>query len=304
MSGPACCDNPPGVSSGEESGQIKKIASLNSYVSGNPDSKLAVLLISDIYGYEAPKLRIIADKVAAAGYYVVVPDMFFGDPFIPKSNLQDWIKIHPAKPAVEFAKPVIGALKEKGISNIGAAGFCWGAKAVVELAKDASIQAAALLHPTFVTLDDIKGTFPFKNVNRNPSVLEKDSCLTFQQSDVNKKVKLFVSEISKQSCVFCMVDMMFSEVKVPVAILGAEFDKESPPEVVKQFEAALQVKPEVDHFVKIYHGVSHGWTVRYRDEDITAGNVHRRPIRIFWIGLVSVFRRSIRPCKTRIVKHL
>ncbi|KAJ0677301.1 putative dienelactone hydrolase, alpha/Beta hydrolase [Helianthus annuus] len=217
MSGPACCDNPPGVSSGEESGQIKKIASLNSYVSGNPDSKLAVLLISDIYGYEAPKLRKIADKVAAAGYYVVVPDMFFGDPFIPKSNLQDWIKIHPAKPAVEFAKPVIGALKEKGISKIGAAGFCWGAKVVVELAKDASIQAAALLHPTFVTLDDIK------------------------------------------------------EVKVPVAILGAEFDKESPPEVVKQFEAALQAKPEVDHFVKIYPGVSHGWTVRYRDEDITAG---------------------------------
>ncbi|MFS7991933.1 putative dienelactone hydrolase, alpha/Beta hydrolase [Helianthus anomalus] len=78
MFGPACCDNPPGISSGEESGQIKKLASLNSYVSGNPDSKLAVLLISDAYGYEAPKLRKIADKVAAAGYYVVVPDMFFG----------------------------------------------------------------------------------------------------------------------------------------------------------------------------------------------------------------------------------
>ncbi|MFS7910126.1 putative dienelactone hydrolase [Helianthus anomalus] len=108
MSGPACCDNPPGVSSGEESGQIKKIASFNFYVSDNPDSKLAVLLISDIYGtevaiffntqfsYEAPKLRKIADKVAAVGYYVVAPDMFFGDPFIRKSNLQNWIKIHPA----------------------------------------------------------------------------------------------------------------------------------------------------------------------------------------------------------------
>ncbi|KAJ0724577.1 putative dienelactone hydrolase, alpha/Beta hydrolase [Helianthus annuus] len=96
MFGPACCDNPPGISSGEESGQIKKLASLNSYVSGNPDSKLAVLLISDAYGYEAPKLRKIADKVAAAGYYVVVPDMFFGDPFIPKTNLHDWGDIHPA----------------------------------------------------------------------------------------------------------------------------------------------------------------------------------------------------------------
>ncbi|KAI7738508.1 hypothetical protein M8C21_000212, partial [Ambrosia artemisiifolia] len=185
MSGPACCNNPPAAFSGEQSGQIKTIASINSYVSGNPDSNLAVLLISDVYGYEAPKLR-----------------------------YELW---QEQKPAVEFAKPVIHALKEKGISKVGAAGFCWGAKVVVELAKDADIQAAALLHPTFVTLDDIKG------------------------------------------------------VKVPVAILGAEFDQISPPELVKQFEDALQAKPEVDHFVKIYPGVSHGWTVRYRDEDVTAG---------------------------------
>ncbi|KAD2394099.1 hypothetical protein E3N88_41076 [Mikania micrantha] len=121
------------------------------------------------------------------------------------------------KLAVEFAKPVIHALQEKGIPKIGAVGFCLGgAKVVVELAKDADVQVAALLHPTFVTLDDIKG------------------------------------------------------VKVPVAILGAEFDKISPPELVKQFEAALQAKPEVDHFVKIFPGVSHGWAVRYRDEAVTA----------------------------------
>ncbi|KAL8223556.1 hypothetical protein R6Q57_019031 [Mikania cordata] len=216
MSGQECCENPPGTSSDGESGEIKHIASLKSYVSGNLDSKLAVLLISDVYGYEAPKLRKIADKLASAGYYAVVPDFFFGDHFIPKTQLQEWLKNHEPKPSVDFAKPVIHALKERGISKIGAAGFCWGAKVVVELAKDADIQVAALLHPTFVTLDDIKG------------------------------------------------------VKVPVAILGAEFDKISPPELAKQFEAALQAKPEVDHFVKIFPGVSHGWTVRYRDENVTA----------------------------------
>ncbi|XP_071742044.1 endo-1,3;1,4-beta-D-glucanase-like [Rutidosis leptorrhynchoides] len=217
MSGPACCDNPPAAaSSGSESGEVVQIASLNSYISGNNDSKVSVILASDVYGYEAPKLRILADKIASAGYYVVVPDFFDGHPFIPKTHLPDWIKIHPTKPAVELAKRVVQALKEKGISKIGAAGFCWGAKVVVELAKDADIEAAALLHPTFVTLDDIKG------------------------------------------------------VKVPVAVLGAEIDRISPPEVVKQFKAALQAKPEVDHFVKIYPGVSHGWTVRYRDEDITS----------------------------------
>ncbi|KAD2393967.1 hypothetical protein E3N88_40944 [Mikania micrantha] len=149
-----------------------------------------------------PKVR---DQIAVVG---------FGKTLKGSSSMKDTegdvVRISPMgqsyldqKLAVEFAKPVIHALQEKGISKIGAAGFCWGAKVVVELAKDADIQVAALLHPTFVTLDDIKG------------------------------------------------------VKVPVAILGAEFDKISPPELV-------------DHFVKIFLGLSHGWTVRYRDENVTA----------------------------------
>ncbi|KAM0017675.1 putative dienelactone hydrolase, alpha/Beta hydrolase [Helianthus debilis subsp. tardiflorus] len=102
-------------------------------------------------------LKQLADKVAAAGYYAVVPDFFHGDPLTSINKLGDWRKNHAPEQAVEFAKPVIQALKEKGITKIGAAGFCWGAKVVVELAKDAEIQFAALLHPSFVTLDDIKG---------------------------------------------------------------------------------------------------------------------------------------------------
>ncbi|KAJ0744870.1 putative dienelactone hydrolase, alpha/Beta hydrolase [Helianthus annuus] len=212
MSGPECCQNPPVTSSGGESGELLQIGSLNSYVSGNPDSKVAVLLVSDVFGYEAPKLRQLADKVAAAGYYVVVPDFFHGDPLTSITKIGDWLKNHAPEQAVEFAKPVIQALKEKGITKIGAAGFCWGAKVVVELAKDGEIQFAALLHPSFVTLDDIKG------------------------------------------------------VKVPTGIFGAEIDKMSPPELVKEFEAAL-VANEVNNFAKIYPGVSHGWTIRYKDED-------------------------------------
>ncbi|MTV28762.1 hypothetical protein FTX61_25790, partial [Nitriliruptoraceae bacterium ZYF776] len=56
-------------------------------------------------------------------------------------------------------------------------------------------------------------------------------------------------------------------VKVPIGILGAEIDQRSPPELIKEFEAALKAKPGVNCFVKIYPGVTHGWTVRYKDED-------------------------------------
>ncbi|WP_411025901.1 dienelactone hydrolase family protein, partial [Salmonella sp. s57402] len=50
---------------------------------------------------------------------------------------------HPAERGFEDAKPVIAALKSKGVLKVGAAGFCWGANVVVELAKHACIDTAA-----------------------------------------------------------------------------------------------------------------------------------------------------------------
>ncbi|XP_030922867.1 endo-1,3;1,4-beta-D-glucanase-like [Quercus lobata] len=170
-------------------------------------------------GYEAPILRKLADKVAASGFYVVVPDFFHGEPFVldnANRPIQVWLKDHGPDKGFEEAKPVIEALRSKGVSAVGAAGFCWGAKVVVELAKTELIQAAVLLHPSLVTLDDIKG------------------------------------------------------VKVPIAVLGAEIDRNSPPTLLKQFEEVLAAKSEVDGFVKIFPKVEHGWTIRYSVEDAAA----------------------------------
>lgn len=211
-----CCANPPTLTPGAAiggAGQVQEIGGLPSYVCGPADSNLAVILIADVYGFGAPKLRKLADKVGAAGFYTVVPDFLHGDPYDTKKAFPDWIKDHAPDKGFEEAKPVIEALKSKGITKIGASGFCWGAKAVVELSTHAYIQAGVLLHPSFVSLEDIQG------------------------------------------------------VKVPLSILGAEIDQLSPPELVKQFEACLNAKPEVDSHVKIYNGVKHGWTVRYQDED-------------------------------------
>ncbi|POO02301.1 Alpha/Beta hydrolase fold containing protein [Trema orientale] len=61
-----------------------------------------------------------------------------------------------------------------------------------------------------------------------------------------------------------------SEVKVPLAVLGAEFDGGSPPELLKQFEVILKEKPEIESFVKIFSVVKHGWTLRYNVSDEAA----------------------------------
>ncbi|TMW83528.1 hypothetical protein EJD97_001458 [Solanum chilense] len=217
MLGPECCENPPNYLSGGGggAGHVQQLGGFNCYLSGPLYSTRAIILVSDVFGYEAPKLRKLADKVAAAGFYVVVPDFLRGDPRIPNDEkpLEVWIVDHGPDQGFEDAKPVIEALKSKGVTKIGAAGFCWGAKVVVELAKHAYIQAAVLLHPSFVVINDMHA------------------------------------------------------VKIPISILGAEIDRRSPPELVKQFEMALNAKPEVDAFVKIFPGVTHGWAVRYNDED-------------------------------------
>ncbi|KAJ8434151.1 hypothetical protein Cgig2_000871 [Carnegiea gigantea] len=219
MSGPQCCENPPTLNPSSGVGHVEQIGGLNSYVSGSPQSNPAVLLVSDVFGYENPNLRKKADKLAAAGFYVVVPDFFHGDPYNPDNverPIQAWIQEHGTDKGYEEAKLVIEALKQKGISKIGAAGYCWGAKVVVQLGQGDYIQAAVLLHPSFVTVDDIKA------------------------------------------------------VKVPIAVLGAEIDQRSPPELVKQFEEVLKAKPEVDGLVKIFPGVAHGWSVRYDPQDLAA----------------------------------
>jgi len=195
---------------------VEEIEGLKTYITGSQSSKLAILLVSDVFGYEAPNLRKLADKVAAAGFFVVVPDFFYGDPCdtdLAKMDLQSWRKNHGTDKGCEDARTVIAALKSKGMSAIGAAGFCWG---VTKLAKFDDLQAAVVLHPGPLTVDEI------------------------------------------------------NQVKVPIAILGAEIDQYCSQEQVKHFGEILSAKPQLDSFVKIFPGVAHGWAVRYSVDDESA----------------------------------
>ncbi|XP_066362866.1 endo-1,3;1,4-beta-D-glucanase-like [Miscanthus floridulus] len=219
MASSHCWESPPALNPAGGVGEVvDDFGGLKAYVAGSAESKAALILVSDVFGFEAPKLRKIADNVALSGYLVVVPDFLHGDPFDPSNpnNRAMWLQAHSPQKAFEEAKPVIAALKEKGVATIGAAGYCWGAKVVVELAKVHEIQAAVLLHPSLLTVDDIK------------------------------------------------------EIKCPISILGAEIDKTSPPELLKEFQQILSANSGIDHFVKIFPGVAHGWAVRYSDDDVAA----------------------------------
>lgn len=155
MLGPHCTENPPSLSSTFGAGNVQQIGGLQSYVTGSQDSNLAILLAADAFGYEAPKLRSLADKVAASGFLVVVPDFFHGDPFSFEKPREAWAAAHTPDKGCEDAKNVVDALKSRGVVKVGAAGFCWGGMVVVRLAKFDCLDAAVLLHPGPITEEQI-----------------------------------------------------------------------------------------------------------------------------------------------------
>ncbi|KAG0570363.1 hypothetical protein KC19_6G156800 [Ceratodon purpureus] len=123
----------------------------------------AVLIISDIYGWQVPQTRLLADKIAAAGHYVVVPDFmendFFGssDPNDEYAGLPEYLARHSMSKAIAEAKEILRKVQAMGFNSIGGAGFCWGTKILVSLLKgDTPLAAAIMCHPSFITNDEMK----------------------------------------------------------------------------------------------------------------------------------------------------
>ncbi|XP_015168045.1 uncharacterized protein [Solanum tuberosum] len=92
-------------------------------------------------------------------------------------------------------------------------------------------------------------------------------CLVRRKTFSGKCFPIFSCLVGLNISAIGAAGFCWGEVEAPIAILGAEIDQLSPPELVKQFEEILSSKPEADSFVKIYLGVAHGWTVRYNVED-------------------------------------
>ncbi|VVT58074.1 uncharacterized protein SAPINGB_P006024 [Magnusiomyces paraingens] len=151
---------------GTSTGKFVQLDGINYYVTGDESfasSKLHILL-TDILGNTFINNQLLADQFAQTGYFVVVPDLFNNDavPLNPptenRSNfLNDWRPKHTP----EITQPIVDTIVKSILSKwapkwIVATGYCYGAKYAVRLLGTGSINSAAIFHPSFITIDEIK----------------------------------------------------------------------------------------------------------------------------------------------------
>ncbi|XP_062841356.1 carboxymethylenebutenolidase homolog isoform X2 [Trichomycterus rosablanca] len=99
----------------------------------------AVIVIQDIYGWQLPNTRYMADMLASNGYTAVCPDFFVGkEPWSPSSDwstFQQWLEDKKPTNINKEVDAVLKHLKEQcGAKRIGVVGFCWGGVATHYLA--------------------------------------------------------------------------------------------------------------------------------------------------------------------------
>lgn len=85
-------------------------------------------------GHRFINAQLIADQLAANGYFVVMPDLFHGDPVRLNRpagfDLMAWLKGPPGHPASRVDPVIHAVLKEMksnlGCKRVGAIGYCFG----------------------------------------------------------------------------------------------------------------------------------------------------------------------------------
>jgi dienelactone hydrolase len=145
-------------------GTIKDVYGTPTYTSlppQNGSNGKAILYLSDACGIHIPNSQLLADSFAAAGYTVVMPDLFHGDPHPINDDTVDlyaWLAKHPVDRVEPVVEAALKALREdRHIEWVGALGYCFGAKYLVRWLKkgEQKIDAGFVAHPSFVEADEL-----------------------------------------------------------------------------------------------------------------------------------------------------
>lgn len=165
--------NPPGkcclkhvLHEGEPSGAVHdNLFGLVTYEAGDKSSKKVIVIGTDIFGYDFKNTQLTADSFAKRGFYVLVPDIIGNDPLdVGKafggdgSYFNEWRSRHtPAITGPIYHEYLSKVKKQLGNVKLFSIGYCFGASYVVlEAGKQGLLDAAAVAHPSYVTIDTVE----------------------------------------------------------------------------------------------------------------------------------------------------
>jgi len=144
-----------------ETGTRGKIAGIECYLSGSGSNY--IIISTDVFGIEFINNRRIADEYAAAGFNVILPNMFADclDGTLPIEKLRplfgEWMARNPMNVAIEKILAVTKEIKEKNDSKtIQGIGFCYGAQPVLAQIRSGYLNAAIEPHPSQLKEEDIE----------------------------------------------------------------------------------------------------------------------------------------------------
>ncbi|TKA63445.1 hypothetical protein B0A49_06401 [Cryomyces minteri] len=261
--GEHCTTDRPTPAGEKPTGELSKVSDVDVYITKPADyphapSKLLLLLTGGT-GIHSTNNQLQADKYAAEGFLVVMPDQFEGDPapntahappeehpsFIEQVKLgvvsvaksftiDMWLARHTPEKVLPLLHKVLEGAKEEfadAVANgngVYAAGYCFGAKYVMMLGGEL------------------------------PDTVAWGQKVADEERGVVKKGPLIKAGALAHGTMITKADM--EAIRVPVSMACVEGDSLFPDEVREEGKKALETKM-VEHEIKVYSGVPHGFAV-------------------------------------------
>lgn len=145
---------------GTPAGTLEQIGGVECYVAtptGDYPKNKVILFLTDVFGIPLVNNKLLADDFARTGLKTIIPDLFLGDP-MPEGTMapavrhlfdrEKWSAAHGPAQTRPPLDQVIAALKETGVTEFGASGYCFGARYVFDLAFDGIISVSVISHPS------------------------------------------------------------------------------------------------------------------------------------------------------------
>jgi len=161
----SCKDCISGVKhEGEPTGTTEQIGGIECYVAtpqGDYAKDKVILFLADAFGLSLVNNKLLADGFAANGFKTVIPDIFAGDP-VPAEVLSrdasnpfdfsSWFVGHGDAQTLPIIEKVIEALKQDGITSIGATGYCFGGRYTFLLGIAGTTKVSVVAHPSLLKI--------------------------------------------------------------------------------------------------------------------------------------------------------